>query len=373
MTKPIETITAEELYYSLIPQIESEMIVEGMIPQGLTILAGPPKSCKSWLALDLALAVAEGRSILGKQTKKCSVLYLALEDRRARLQMRLHSMNVKEAPTNFHFATDCPPLGDGFLKSLADRLDQDKSIRLVIIDTLQMIRKGYGGISATNQYGKDTEDLTALKKFADKRNLAILIVHHVTKRIDPYDPVNDIRGSSGMTATPDSILILRKQRVQKDGELLSVSRDMPQWKMRMRFEGCRWQLQDLITEEEMEKEEIPEILFRITGFVRERGIWEGTMTQLLEVLGEKEMTSNVLSRKIAQFGYSVFHPEHIEVRQRRSSSERRYTFRYCMEEHQPEHDDAPKHEESSLSSSSSLPDREMREAVERARRTLLGT
>src|SRR5947209_1653111 len=54
--------------------------VEGMIAQGITLLAGPPKVGKSWLCLQLAIAVAEGSDVLGIPVEKGEVLYLALED-----------------------------------------------------------------------------------------------------------------------------------------------------------------------------------------------------------------------------------------------------------------------------------------------------
>lgn len=43
--------SAEELFYNPIVSGRSEMIVEGLIPTGLTVIAGAPKSCKSWLML----------------------------------------------------------------------------------------------------------------------------------------------------------------------------------------------------------------------------------------------------------------------------------------------------------------------------------
>ena len=374
MNKTIKTISAEDLYFTPIPRRENEMIVEDMIPQGLTILAGPPKSCKSWFVLDLAIAAARGAPILGKNTIGCGVLYFALEDREARLQKRLHALEVDDPPGNLYLATSCPSLGSEMLTSLNEILKEHPDIRLIIIDTLQKIRKTDTGTSSTNQYGRDTDELSMLKDFADKRNLAILIVHHVTKRIDPNDPANDVRGSSGMTATPDAILILRKERVQKNGELLNISRDLPQWKMNMVFEGFRWQLKELITEEEMGKEAVPEILYRIAEMIKGRGRWEGTMSQLLEEVGEIEMPSNVLSRKIAQFGSSVFDSEHIEIQQKRSSKERRYTLIYHPEtEDETVTDDSwYMHEESSSPSlSSPVNEAERLAFVERAKRTLL--
>ena len=58
MSEQIKTISAEELYYTPISHNESEMIVEGMVPQGLTILAGAAKLGKSWLTLEREVAPA---------------------------------------------------------------------------------------------------------------------------------------------------------------------------------------------------------------------------------------------------------------------------------------------------------------------------
>ncbi len=65
-------------------------VVPGYIAEGLTVLAGRPKLGKSWLALDLAVAVATGGAALGSiRVEQGDVLYLALEDNERRLQKRL--------------------------------------------------------------------------------------------------------------------------------------------------------------------------------------------------------------------------------------------------------------------------------------------
>jgi hypothetical protein len=66
-----------------------EYVVPGIIPEGLTILAGKPKIGKSWLALDLALAIPGGRYVLGDlKPAPGDVLYCALEDNKRRLWKR---------------------------------------------------------------------------------------------------------------------------------------------------------------------------------------------------------------------------------------------------------------------------------------------
>ena len=65
-------------------------MVPPLIPEGVTILAGKPKVGKSWFALDLALALAGGRYVLGDiHLMDGNVLYAALEDNERRLRSRV--------------------------------------------------------------------------------------------------------------------------------------------------------------------------------------------------------------------------------------------------------------------------------------------
>jgi AAA domain len=69
--KDLQTMTFPPMRY----------VLPGLIPEGLTILAARPKAKKSWLMLDLAVAVAAGRFLLGDlKPAEGDVLYLALED-----------------------------------------------------------------------------------------------------------------------------------------------------------------------------------------------------------------------------------------------------------------------------------------------------
>src|SRR5262245_6276525 len=68
-------------------------VVPDLIPEGLSIMAGRPKIGKSWLALDLCIAVAAGRICFGERKPvPGDVLYAALEDNPRRLQRRLDKL-----------------------------------------------------------------------------------------------------------------------------------------------------------------------------------------------------------------------------------------------------------------------------------------
>src|SRR4029077_10772135 len=72
---------------------EPKWAVPQIIAEGLTILAGKPKTGKSWAALDFAVAVAGGYSALGNVAcQQGDVLLLALEDNDRRLNQRLKAV-----------------------------------------------------------------------------------------------------------------------------------------------------------------------------------------------------------------------------------------------------------------------------------------
>ena len=51
------------------PPEEADWIIEDLITTGLHLLVGPLKAGKSWLALDMAISVAQGESFLGSQPR----------------------------------------------------------------------------------------------------------------------------------------------------------------------------------------------------------------------------------------------------------------------------------------------------------------
>ena len=83
--------TAAELQRKTFPPVS--YCVPDLIPEGLTIIAGKPKIGKSWLALDICIAVAAGRFCLGERKPvQGDVLYAAMEDNPRRLQRRIDKL-----------------------------------------------------------------------------------------------------------------------------------------------------------------------------------------------------------------------------------------------------------------------------------------
>src|SRR5207253_2368842 len=99
--------TAAELMRMKLPP--PRWAVPELIPEGLTILAGRPKTGKSWLALHIAIAVATGGAVLtSSPVESGPVLYLAMEDTRRRLQKRLSKLLQGPPPEQLHIRTRWP-------------------------------------------------------------------------------------------------------------------------------------------------------------------------------------------------------------------------------------------------------------------------
>jgi AAA domain len=98
-------------------------VLPGLIPEGATLLVSRPKLGKSWLALDLCIAIAADRAALGSlQPAVGDVLYLALEDGERRLQRRMATLlpNANAWPSRLTLATRWRRANDGGLADIRD-------------------------------------------------------------------------------------------------------------------------------------------------------------------------------------------------------------------------------------------------------------
>ena len=217
----LETINAEDLQnrtYEPTP-----FLVEELLPEGLHILAGAPKIGKSWLALWLCLCVAQGQTLWNFTTTQGEVLYLSLEDSFQRIQTRLFDL-TEDAPPTLHFAIMADTLKRGLEQQIEQFLTEHSDTKLVVIDTLQRVRSAG---SDSNLYANDYQDIGILKQLADKRHIAILLIHHLRKLHDD-DPMNMISGSTGLSGAADSAFVLQKNaRSANAASLHCTGRDIP--------------------------------------------------------------------------------------------------------------------------------------------------
>jgi hypothetical protein len=215
-------------------------VVPGIFIEGLTLLAGKPKGGKSWLLLDAAIAVATNGWTLGEiHCIEGDVLYCALEDSERRLQSRLRKLR-QQFPERLSYCIELPRLAAGGVAQIRDWIEAHPQARLVIIDTLAMVRESRRR-EETN-YDADYAAVLDLRKLANDLKIAIVLVHHLRKA-DADDAFDTVSGTLGLTGAPDSILILKR-----DGHggytLLGKGRDLIDFEKALSFDrpSCRWRI-----------------------------------------------------------------------------------------------------------------------------------
>ena len=239
----LPTFTAFNLGTRTFPAIR--FILPGYVPEGATILAGRPKLGKSWLALDMALAVARGCDCLGVQCEQGDVLYLALEDNQRRLQSRLQKLSpareISPWPQALTFATAWQRHDAGGLEDIRDWAGSIENPRLVIVDVLAQFRGGRA--NTETQYEADYAAVKGLQQIAGELQIGIIIVHHVRKSNGEIDPFEKVSGTLGLTGAADTTIVL--DRDSSGCTLYCRGRDIEEYERAITFDkfDCRWLVQ----------------------------------------------------------------------------------------------------------------------------------
>jgi hypothetical protein len=188
--------------------------------QAVGIVGGEPKCCKSFLALDLAVAVAAGIPCLRRFAvpRAGRVLLFAAEDALHIVRRRLDGIceaagialadldiQVITAPTvRLDMAADRDSLAETVARLRPRMLILDPFVRLHRIDE--------------NASGEVAPLLAYLRELQRRHGTAVLVVHHARKGAGNARAGQALRGSSEFHAWGDSNLYLRR-----DGDDLSLT------------------------------------------------------------------------------------------------------------------------------------------------------
>jgi hypothetical protein len=232
--------TAAQLQTMIFPPLK--YIVPGLIVEGCVLLAGKPKAGKSLFALDVALAITADRYCLGdKKCEQGDVLYLALEDRKPRLQRRLTKLLPTfhgKWPERFHYVVQgqWPRADQGGLEAIDRWCEEHPNARLVVVDVWAAFRAPTIG---KNAYAEDYGPLSKLQELAGQRSITILVLHH-TRKGASEDPVEEISGTLGLAGATDAFLVLK--RSGSTGTLVGRGRDAEDVDLAVQFskETLRW-------------------------------------------------------------------------------------------------------------------------------------
>lgn len=293
-----------------------EFVINGLIPVGLTLLASPPKYGKSWLCLDMAVSVASGTDFLGFTTNEHDTLYLALEDREDRLKQRLQMLlNNQPFPRRFNVTIKSETLNNGLIEQLEAAVKENPGIKLIIIDTFAKVR----GESKRNEsaYSTDSREAGIIKEFADRLGIAVVLVTHTRKGIDPTDPFVNITGTFGISGIADDMIVLTKENRNSEYTKMSVTgRDVSYEEYPLMFnkEHGRWMRQADCWDDFMNKTtasiarmeydtgNIKKTIFRLLE--ENDGVWKGRCKGILDKGIEFgtpiNMTSQTLGKKLKE-------------------------------------------------------------------------
>lgn len=205
-----------------------DFLIKEMIPEvGITMLCGKPKTRKSFLALQMAIAVATGKDFFGFKVKQTSVALLDLEGSKSRISTRTLNMTTP-IPKNVYVTNRVNErIADGSLIYKLQALHQQRpDIGLVIIDTFGKAR-GNPKSSGQNAYDADIELFSPLTDMVMEEKFSLMFVHHQNKSKFTSDSFDSVSGSTGITGSCDSVLQLNAIGKRFDGkaELSCTPRD----------------------------------------------------------------------------------------------------------------------------------------------------
>ncbi len=180
----------------LLDMPQPEWLVDGIFPQGLSIMFGAPKAGKSYLALSMAWSLATGQPWFSRNRDRLpqQVLYLAGEgvgDLRLRAEALLEHTNIHPGgrlswwPVSLQLsnATDAARL----------RLEVEKlGADVVIVDTWAR----YAGVRDENDAAQTQQAVNALEALT-REGVSVVVVHHASKQ-------GVMRGSSALAGAVEA-------------------------------------------------------------------------------------------------------------------------------------------------------------------------
>lgn len=218
-------------------------VVPDLLPEGFSLLVGGPKIGKSWLSLDVALAVATGGCALGNlPVASRPVLLLALEDGDRRLQDRARELLAGDPiPAALHYMTRIQPgTVVATIEEWLDTLPNGSPEPLVVLDTLGKVMPM--AAPGESSYQRDYRVAGRLKHVCDSRpGMALVVLHH-DRKAQAEDFVDGVSGTNGIAGAADTILVISRPRNEDRGLFKVTGRDVVEREYAVVVSGGRWRL-----------------------------------------------------------------------------------------------------------------------------------
>ena len=197
------------------PALSPEVIRGVLRRRHKLLLAGPSKAGKSFLLLELALALAKGGTWIGWQCEQCRVLYVNLELDGASCMNRIYDLlHGSEMPQGvldvWNLRGHATPLSE-----LAPRLirrAKEKGYGCIIVDPIYKVITG-----DENSAAEMARFCNFFDQIADRLNCSMVYCHHHSKGEQGQKRAQDRASGSGVFARdPDAMLDMIELEISED-------------------------------------------------------------------------------------------------------------------------------------------------------------
>lgn len=209
-------VTLEQ--YTKLDRPSLEWLIPGLMPKpGWILLLGEPKAGKSTFALQLAFAVAQGKTFFPQvPCKQGRVLFLQLDTSELVWRKRILDMSAAGLPIvgpvlTVHPEDELRPMNvlDITAQNWLKEAITQAAPSLIVTDVLREL------------HNADENDSSGMKIAGDvlyglTRNYATLLLHH-SKKMEPgayCDPIQASRGSSYITGKADAVWMIHESSLR---------------------------------------------------------------------------------------------------------------------------------------------------------------
>ena len=177
--------------------IKTDWLVENFLTVGgISLVAGQPKSGKSTIVRQMAIAIAQGKTFLDRDVKQSKVFYLALEDQTSQVKDQFIAQKVKDDDQIYVHYGPCTNNAE----TLKNTILQNE-VGLLIVDTMAL----FLDVDDLNNYDIINKMLKDLRQVARETGCHISMVHHQNKNKD--GGTLSIMGSNAIHGAIDNAII----------------------------------------------------------------------------------------------------------------------------------------------------------------------
>lgn len=192
-------------------------LVDTLLPEkALVLVTGKPKAGKTFLAMDIASAVAEGKPVFGSFTvnRPGPIGIVGMEDGQNEIANRLKFRGLREDSDDIpiHICAERFRLSDPRNMDILEGMITAFSPTLLVIDTAREAL----GVADWNNAAQVSDAVRPLRDFARKHCTIVLVAHNKKGAFD-HDEGDEISGSNALTSSVDGWISANKVEVQANG------------------------------------------------------------------------------------------------------------------------------------------------------------